>query len=626
MPYRSAIAALFVAVQCTAAQTIVPLFDAKTPREPSLSEETADALVTRFADRARDRHAREAEFHSYDHYLSFYWEERTITGEIVDRVAKGGKEITITYDTLAELGAPEFRAFYRGINTVAEYHLNKLAPMIAPNRYSVTLSNHPVEKRPLRVGDCIEMEISQFLRAVKNGRKNYYGTTILYVVGKGIVPWQGVGERLDSVPLPEKAWLGGLTTLPYQYSNEPKHRFKQMAGNIAPASAQPFMLGRRLHHTDFASGEHSERGNPAFVAHAGKVGPAFVAKSCIACHTGNGRSLPPAEAKPMFQTVVKVAADAKGNTHPTLGTAIQPQSTNGSPEAVPSIAEWKMISGKYADGTEYNLRSPVYAWKGDAPVHFSVRTSPQLVGLGLLEAIPESAILALSDAADSNKDGISGRAQIVVDPESGQSRLGRFGYKASQARLSHQIAHAFNSDMGVASAVYPILDGAASAGSPEISPEDLARITRYVATLGVSARRDLEDPAALRGEQLFASANCVACHTPAHTTSEHHPLAELRGQRIQPYTDLLLHDMGPGLADSASEGLASGAEWRTAPLWSIGLTAGVSGGEGYLHDGRARTLEEAILWHGGEAEKSREAFRQMSAADRAALIAFLKSL
>ena len=151
-------------------------------------------------------------------------------------------------------------------------------------------------------------------------------------------------------------------------------------------------------------------------------------------------------------------------------------------------------------------------------------------------------------------------------------------------------------------------------------------MTRYVALLGIAARRDLTNAQALQGEALFASANCVKCHTPTLSTSPYHPMAELRGQTIHPYSDLLLHDMGPGLADNMGEGIATGPEWRTAPLWSIGLTAGVSGGEGYLHDGRARTLEEAILWHGGEAEATKEVFRTMSAADRAALIKFLKSL
>jgi CxxC motif-containing protein (DUF1111 family) len=397
-----------------------------------------------------------------------------------------------------------------------------------------------------------------------------------------------------------------------------------MAGNIAPVSAQPFMLGRRLHHTNFADGAHSEKGNPVFEEQKGKLGPQFVAQSCIACHINNGRALPPEVGKPMYQTVIKVGADAKGAPHPRLGHALQPQSTDGKPEAGASIASWETIEGRYADGSPFTLRKPVYAFTGETPSHFSVRLTPELVGLGLLEAIDEADVLALAEANRKRDDGVRGRPQIVTD-ETGMPRLGRFGYKAAQPSVRHQIAGAFNSDMGVTTSVFHKLDDGTDC-KPELSDTDLANITRYISTLGVSARRDLEEADALRGEQLFAKANCTSCHTPSFTTSKHHPIAELRNQRIQPFTDLLLHDMGAGLADNLGEHEATGTEWRTPPLWSIGLTAGVSGGEAYLHDGRARTLEEAILWHDNEGEKSKEAFRTMSGADRAVLIKFLKSL
>jgi CxxC motif-containing protein (DUF1111 family) len=249
-----------------------------------------------------------------------------------------------------------------------------------------------------------------------------------------------------------------------------------------------------------------------------------------------------------------------------------------------------------------------------------------LVGLGLLEAIGESTIAAAADPDDTNHDGISGRVQIVTDPETGQPRLGRFNYKGGKARLSHQIAGALNNDMGVTTPIFPVLDGDTSSGTNELAAADLDKMTRYVALLGVAARRGLSDTQALQGEQLFASANCTKCHTPTAITGPFYPMTELRNQTIHPYTDLLLHDMGTGLADNMGEGVATGSEWRTPPLWSIGLTAGVSGGEAYLHDGRARSLEEAILWHGGEADGSKEAFRTMTAADRAALVQFLKSL
>lgn len=610
----------------SAGDTVVPLFDAATNLEPATTEDTSDALITRIADRVRDRHAREAVFHAYDHYLPFYWEERTVSLEITDRVARGGKEIVVGITSLSPLNSPNFRSFYRGINTVAEYQNNVVAKEVGRNHYQITVSSNFHENRPLKIGDSLEFEFSPFLVHPAHGRENYYGTAMLYVVGKGIRPWMGKGDRLDSLPLPDLALSGGDTTLSYQHSDEPKERFKQMAANMAPLSAQPFMLGRRLHHTDFGDGSHSEPGNPNYEEQRGKLGPGFVARSCVACHVNNGRALAPNVGALMSQSVVKLAADGQGAMHPKLGGTLQPQSTSGEPEARICLANWTQVDGKFADGTSYSLRKPTYAFQGETPGFFSVRLTPQIVGLGLLEAVSESTILALADPDDRDHDGISGRAHIVTDPETSQPRLGRFGYKAGQARLRHQIASAFNNDMGVTTTIFARLDGAATADKPELSDNDLANLTRYIATLGVSARRDLANSESLRGEQLFAAAGCSKCHLPTLVTSPHHPFAELRNQTIHPYTDLLLHDMGAGLADNLGEGRALGSEWRTAPLWSVGLTAGVSGGEAYLHDGRARTLVEAILWHGGEGEKARDAFKAMPGNDRTALVRFLQSI
>ncbi len=615
-----------ISAQPAADTGIVALFNSSTTLETETTVHTSEALITRVGDRARDRHAREGMFNAYDHYLSWYWEERTVGVEIIDRVAKGGTGITFNYRTLTALGQPEFRAFYRGIGTVAEYHFNLLAPLVGPNLYRATLTSKLPENRPLQLGDRIEIEISQFIQAPMNGRNNYYGTAILYIVGQGIVPWVASGPLLDSYPLPEAAWLGGRTTLPYQYSNEPEHRFKQTAGNISPSSIQPFMLGRRLHHTDFGNGAHSESGNPMFAAHAGKLGPKFIARSCVECHVNNGRALPPAIGAPMLQSVVKTGANSSGSPHPVLGSVVQPRSTGGPADGGVVISSYTMTQGQWTDGTPYTLRKPNYTFQGTTPSHFSVRLTPPLVGLGLLEAVAESTIMSLADPDDLNQDGISGRIQTVIDPQTGQPRLGRFTGKAGQARISHQIAMALNTDMGVPTSIFPVLDGETAATTPEMAPAELDDLTRYVSLLGVGARRDLNDAQALQGEQLFTTASCTQCHTPSLTTGPHHPMTELRNQTIRPYTDLLLHDMGPGLADNMGEGSASGSEWRTPPLWNIGLTAGVSGGEAYLHDGRARSLEEAILWHGGEAEASKQAFLGMSAADRAALILFLKSL
>jgi CxxC motif-containing protein (DUF1111 family) len=251
--------------------------------------------------------------------------------------------------------------------------------------------------------------------------------------------------------------------------------------------------------------------------------------------------------------------------------------------------------------------------------------------MGLLEAVPEAAIQNLADPDDANKDGISGRMRIVTDYDNGVPHLGRFGWKAGKPSVKDQVAGAFNTDMGVTSSVLPNPDcGSAQTNcgnkGAEVDDSSLALLVDYISLLGVSIRKDIKDPDNLKGEALFTSAGCAACHVPTLVTGPYHPHAELRNQTIHPYTDLLLHDMGPGLADNLPEGDASGAEWRTAPLWNIGYTAGVSGGEAYLHDGRARTLQEAILWHGGEGQAAMEKFKAMPQADADALVKFLKSL
>ncbi len=628
--------------------TLVPLFDNSTTREPDVYEETPTAFITRWSDRARDRHAREDQYHIYDHYLPHYWAHRTAAFEFIDYVAKGGDHIDVKMTTQWELnpGTEEFRAFYRGVGTVAEYIYAPHMKLVPGERfkytntidgfYSLGPNNRDAVKRPLKVGDKIEMEISQFLAEVDSkgdkleGRKNYYGTAVLYIVGKGFVPFETKGvfgdlttEREDSYPLPEVAWMGGRTTLPYQYSNEPPFRFMELAQNLSSLNGQNFVLGRRVLHTQFTTGAHDEPDNPVWTENAGKSGPHYINASCSSCHTRNGRSLPPVAGAALYTSVVKVG-DANGNPHPKLGSVLQPQSAGVSAEGYAKLAAWVESNG---------LRKPTYSFEGGpVPSNFSVRSSPQLVGLGLLEAIPETFVQGLADPDDANGDGISGRVNIVADPQSGLPRMGRFGWKAGKAAVAHQVAGAFNSDMGVMTSIMPKPDcgseqtDCGNASGSELADSNLTHLVDYVSLLGVAARRDYADPVALHGETLFATAGCAACHVPTATTGAYHPKAELRNQTIHPYTDLLLHDMGPGLADNLPEGMATGAEWRTAPLWSISLSDSVSGGASFLHDGRARTIKEAILWHGGEAEKSANAFKAMPPADADAVIRFLNTL
>jgi CxxC motif-containing protein (DUF1111 family) len=628
---------------------VVPLYDAATVLEPDTISNTSTGLVTWISDRPRGRHAREngPSFSLYDTYLPFYWEQRMTTIEIIDTLAQGGSTITFNFWALNGLDTPNIRFFFQGQTTVAQYADNLYATSVDPTtltNWTTTISQNINLNRPLQVGDRIEFEFSPFMVAATNGQLNYYGGAILYIAGQGIVPWQasatnidlnpandgpvvnGVRTNIDSYPLPTNAWLAGANTLPYQYAGETNHLFNQMSPFASPPTGESFLLGRRLHETDFLDGTHAEAGNPVYTEMVGKLGPRYSNVSCVACHVNNGRALPPAIGAPMIRSVVKVGSDASGTPDPVLGSVLSPQATNGMPADSAVISGYTTINGQYGDGTPYTLQQPNYKFGSHTPAFFSVRLAPQLVGMGLLEAVSESTIEALADADNAGTNGILGHLQIVTDPQTGQPRLGRFGYKAGKARVVHQIAGALNTDMGVTTSIFPTLNLATNGGPISLADTYLTNWNRYISCLGVNARRSLTDTQCLQGEQLFTSANCVQCHVPTLQTSQYAPFAELRNQTIHPYTDLLLHDMGPGLADNMGEANASGSQWRTPPLWSIGLTPGESGGEAYLHDGRARTLEEAILWHDGEAAASREVFRNMSATDRAALIAFLKSL
>ena len=426
----------------------VALFDAGTTLEAPTTVVTPDAITTYLSDRVRDRHAREAQFQAYDHYLSWYWEQRMMNIEIIDRVERnGGTDITFNYTTQRRLNPAEFRTFFRGITTLAEYSNNQIATLESTNpsdtpgetdyNYTANIELNTQFNRPLQLGDRVEIEISQFMLSPRNGRSNYYGTTLLYVVGEGILPWgqasdldieQGevgnVNHSLDSYPLPSKAWLGGMTTLNYQYSNEPKQAFKQIATNLSPTNGFEFMLGRRLHHTDFGNGSHSEPFNPTFAQQAGKLGTKHIASSCVQCHVNNGRAIPPAIGGPMTDYVMRVGTDANGSPHPALGSVLQPQSTSGAAEGSATISSYSTFNGTYGDGTSYSLRKPNYTFTGVTPSHYSARIAPSLVGMGLLEAISELTITSMADPDDANMDGISGRAQIVSDPETGEARCG----------------------------------------------------------------------------------------------------------------------------------------------------------------------------------------------------------
>jgi CxxC motif-containing protein (DUF1111 family) len=290
----------------------------------------------------------------------------------------------------------------------------------------------------------------------------------------------------------------------------------------------------------------------------------------------------------------------------------------------------------------YSLQKPIYEFLNlgygalQPNTMISPRIAQQIPGLGLLEAISESSILALADVNDSNGDGISGKPNYVWDYQKQQKTLGRFGWKANQPSLFQQTASALLGDMGITSSLFPsenltalqssIYGNIANGGSPEISDDNLRKTVFYIQNLAVPARRNHKDAVVLQGKQVFEELGCAKCHTPKMQTSTDYPVAQLRNQTIRPYTDMLLHDMGEGLADNRPDFEANGNEWRTPPLWGIGLINLVNKHTNFLHDGRARNLEEAILWHSGEGENSKKKFTQKQKADRDALIKFLESL
>ena len=374
------------------------------------------------------------------------------------------------------------------------------------------------------------------------------------------------------------------------------------------------------------------------------LGPTHNAVSCSSCHSHDGRGKPPDgpdDSERGLLLRLSIPGPDGPIDEPSYGGQLQDRAVLGVPIEGRVVISYQELPGKYPDGTEYSLRHPTYSIGELAfgPVHSQVQVSPRIapatIGMGLLEAIPEANILAQADPDDANGDGISGRPNYVWDIKKGELALGRFGWKANQPTVEQQSAGAFLGDIGITSSLFPNencpssqeeCQQARNGGAPEIPDSRLDKVTIYVQTLAVPAMRDPENEVVQQGARLFVQSQCSLCHTTKHETGDTHPLTPLRDQVIFPYTDLLLHDMGPGLADHRPDGQASGTEWRTPPLWGIGLVETVNDHTMFLHDGRARSLEEAILWHGGEAEGSRQRFMGLTAEKREALLRFLESL
>ena len=427
--------------------------------------------------------------------------------------------------------------------------------------------------------------------------------------------------------------LGGDTTA----FTDGKNAFELSARNLDTPLRRAFEVGDSFFEQNWVTAPASTKGRDG-------LGPTMNALSCSSCHSHDGRARPPENAKdPERGLLLRLSIPGPDGpvAEPAYGDQLQDRSILGVPPEGRIGIAYRDISGTYPDGTEYSLRGPTYSVEDPAfgPVHpevmISPRIAPSTIGMGLLEAIPGEDILALADPDDVDNDGISGRANYVWDIRNGKLALGRFGWKANQPTVEQQAAGAFLGDIGITSSLLPDQNcpraqsdcaQAPNGGEPELTDDRLEKVTIYTQTLAVPAMRNTEDDEVKQGARLFVQARCSACHTPRYETGDTHPLEPLRGQVIYPYTDLLLHDMGEGLADHRPDGLASGTEWRTPPLWGIGLVEVVNGHTFFLHDGRARNLEEAILWHGGEAEVSRDNFMGLTLEERNALLKFLGSL
>lgn len=428
---------------------------------------------------------------------------------------------------------------------------------------------------------------------------------------------------------------GGETTVFDQSVNA----FSLPATNLPLEDHPRFFAGNSFFNTNWVDASSVVNGRDG-------LGPLFNVRSCSACHFKDGRGQPPEGNAVPNGWLMRISIPGTDNhggplPDPVYGDQISVRALPGiKPEARIRV-KYRPVVGYYADNAAYELLEPEYAldqWGYGKP-HPDLRISPRVAsavfGLGLLAAVPEADILALADEHDADGDGVSGRPNRVWSPTLKQVALGRFGWKANRATLLDQTAGAFAGDMGITNVVFPgenhtraqaLSEHFPSGGTPEISERDLKDVVFYLETLAVPAARIDDRDIFQRGRQIFREIQCAACHVPQLETSKDYPIPALAGQVIRPYTDLLLHDMGEGLADGRPDYEASGREWRTPPLWGIGLLEKVNGHNRLLHDGRARNVEEAILWHGGEATASQQAFKALSREERDLVIRFVLNL
>lgn len=466
----------------------------------------------------------------------------------------------------------------------------------------------------------------------------------VYLLGLSLL----LGSEKLFAGIESEARLGGQTSVKQQDRNA----FSRPAANLSPMRQLDFKVGNSFFKAPWVLAPSSTTARDG-------LGPLFNTNACQNCHVKDGRGLVPAsnnqraanteQAISLFLRLsrpaitpeeLKKQAQFGPLEDPVYGGQLQNFATTQiKPEAEMQL-RYHTKSVLYADGHQVDLRIPHYDLinlaygQPIAGIETSPRIAPVMIGLGLLELISEQAIMANADPEDLNQDGISGKVNRVWDIQQQRSTLGRFGWKAGQPSLKQQNSGAFAGDMGLTTRLHPKTDCtlaqpchlSQSGGEPEVSDNILNLVTFYTQHLAVPAQRQPKAPEVQAGYRLFNQLQCQACHIEHWQTGQAADRPELSQQQIRPFTDLLLHDMGADLADHRPEFLANGQEWRTPPLWGVGLNKVVTGQENYLHDGRARTLEEAILWHGGEAKTSQAQFKALPSTQRQQLILFLESL
>lgn len=436
-------------------------------------------------------------------------------------------------------------------------------------------------------------------------------------------------HKTDEPPAENPAYQAGGATTVFGFFSD---AFEQPCANLTDEELARHLDADVVFEATFVTA-------PATI-HPG-LGPLFNQNSCVSCHGRNGRAAFPETLADPGGLLVRLSLPGAGPhgeplAVPGFGGQLQTKAIWGSQAEAGLDVQWAEEVRQFVDGATLSLRRPVFNLKNPyttfpTDVLTSPRLAPPVFGLGLLEAIPEADLLAAEDPDDANGDGISGRANRVWDWQKNTTAIGRFGWKAGQPTILQQSAAAYSGDMGVTSPMFPVENSAGQpqadpqTDDPEIDWETLELAAFYTQSLAVPAPRDLENADVAAGKTLFEKSGCAACHTLRQRTLAS-SLPFLADQAFYPYTDLLLHDMGEGLADGRPEFAANGREWRTPPLWGIGMTRLVNGHTNFLHDGRARSLLEAVLWHGGEAENSRKKVEKMSATERGQLVKFLEAL